>query len=102
MVSKEIIKKRLLVGVGFSLVAFLLARVLIKNYYKNKGATSKQSNFIGADGGDDSFVAKTFDSTHVNPDGTVGATWISYNNSDIVGYWEKGKINIGTKVSGLV
>jgi hypothetical protein len=101
MVTKDLIKKRVLIGIGFSLVAFLVARVLITNYYKKKGV-SKQSNFIGADGGDETFVAKRFDPSHVNKDGTKGATWISYNDSDIVGYWEKGKIEIGTKISGLI
>jgi hypothetical protein len=101
MASKISIKKRVLIGVGLSVVAFFLSKVIVAKYYKKK-ATDKQSNFLGADGTDDTFVAKRYDPNHINSDRSKGATWIAFNNSDIVGYWEKGKIEIGTEIQGLI
>lgn len=107
MATKLTIKQRVFIGVSLSVVAFLLSKVVLAKYYKKK-AIEKKSNFIGADGfydadgGDGKFFAKTYDPNHRNTDGTLGATWISFNNSDVVGYWEKGKIQIGTEVSALI
>lgn len=101
MATKEIIRKRVLIGVGLSVVAFFLAKLVVAKYYKKKGIENK-SNFVGADGQDDSFVAKRYDPTHVNSDGTKGATWIAFNDSDIVGYWQNGKVEIGTTIHGLI
>jgi hypothetical protein len=107
MATKELIRKRVLIGLGLSVFLFVVAKYVVGNIYKKK-LSDKKSNFIGADGfynadgGEGKFIAKRFDSTHRNSDGTLGATWISFNDSDIVGYWEKGKIEIGTEVSGLI
>jgi hypothetical protein len=45
------------------------------------------------------FIAGGYDPRHQNPDGTVGATWISYDDSNVVGYWQKGRVQEGTEMS---
>lgn len=97
----QVKKQRLIIGIGVSVLLYFAIKKLVLNYYKSKGI-QKPVNFLGANGESDSFVAKKYDASHVNSDGSKGATWISYNNSDVVGYWEKGKIEIGTAVHGLI
>lgn len=107
MASKELIRKRVLTGVGLSVALFFVAKYVVGISFKKK-AQDLKSNFIGADGfygadgGSGGFYAKIYDPNHVNKDGTKGATFISYNDSDVVGYWEKGKIEIGTPVYGMI
>ena len=100
-IPMQVKKQRLIIGIGVSVLLYFSIKKLVLNYYKSKGIPAPV-NFLGANGESDSFVAKRFDASHVNSDGSKGATWISYNNSDVVGYWEKGKIEIGTAVHGLI
>jgi hypothetical protein len=100
-IPMDVKKKRLVIGIGLSIVAYFLIKNVVLNYYKKKGVV-QTSNFLGANGQSDTFVAKRFDASHINSDGSKGATWISYNNSDVVGYWEKGKIEIGEPVYQLI
>lgn len=116
--SKEQLRKNIFIGVGLAVVVYLGLRYGLKNYYAKKEASTptpkptptpskpatKGKNFVGADGGqsEDGFVALRYDANHVNEDGSLGATWIGYKGSDVVGYWEKGVIKIGTPINQLI
>jgi hypothetical protein len=101
--SKEQLKKNLVVGIGLSVVLYLVFRYGLKNVIAPKGnTTTPTSNFVGADGNsEDGYVALRYDASHVNTDGSKGATWVGYKGSDVVGYWQKGVIAIGTKIHSL-
>jgi len=91
-------KKRLVIGIGLAVGLYFAFRYGLKNVFVKRDTGKK--NFANADGElVGNFVAKQYDPSHVNPDGSVGATWISYEGSDLVGYWQKGKIQEGTDVS---
>jgi hypothetical protein len=91
-------KKRLFIGIGLAVGLYFAFRYGLKNVFVKKDTGKK--NFVNADGEMvGNFVAKQYDPMHVNPDGTQGATWISYNDSNIVGYWQKGRVQEGTDVS---
>jgi len=95
MVTKQVMKKRVLIGVGLSIVAFFLSKLVVAKYYKKK-AIGKTSNFVNLEGDSGDFRAKSYDPNHKNSDGSLGATFISFNDSDVVGFWYKGKLEIGT------
>ena len=42
------------------------------------------------------YTAGGYDSTHRNPDGSYGATWVGYNQDPSQGYWVKGVVRQGT------
>jgi hypothetical protein len=91
-------KTKLLIGIGIGVALYFAFRFGLKNVFVKKDTGKK--NFANADGDlVGNFVAKQYDANHLNTDGTMGATWISYEGSDIVGYWQKGKIEEGTDVS---
>lgn len=102
-------KKRYLIGAGIGVLLFFAFKYGLPMILKKptpppmpptpptglKGAKTK--SFANASGeGENQFVANGFDPNHVNDDGSMGATWISFNNSKIVGYWQKGKVPDGT------
>jgi len=89
-------KKRLLIGVGLAIVGYFVFKKVSEKIFVKK-STNNQANFLNADGNDNggNFVAKQYDATR-------GATWISYNNSDVVGYWQDGRIKQGTIVNSLM
>jgi hypothetical protein len=92
--TMEFKKQRLLLGVGLAILGyFVLKNVIAK---KMVSSDANKSNFVNADGSNNSFVALKYDPSYKNPDGTLGATWIGYNNSDVVGYWQKGVVTLGT------
>jgi hypothetical protein len=91
-------KQRLLIGIGFAIVGYFVFKKYGVKWFAPKlaQATSKdeaQANFLNADG-NGGFVAKRYDASR-------NATWISYQNSDVVGYWQSGKIKEGTPIHGL-
>ena len=45
------------------------------------------------------YIAGGYDSNHQNPDGTRGATWISYGGTGAYGYWQPGRVAQGTIVN---
>ena len=95
--------KRLLIGFSVAIGVFLLAKYIVPKFLKSKSGNDSQKNFANADGDDNSgFVAKQYDPNHVNSDGSKGGTWISYNNSNSVGYWMNGKVEEGTPIYGLM
>lgn len=93
-VPKSVIKTRLFIGIGFAIVGYFVFKKLILQKIISKD--SNKNNFVNADGGNDGFVALKHDPSYKNPDGTLGATWIGYNNSDVIGYWKKGFVTLGT------
>lgn len=95
--------QRLIIGFTIAIGVFFLAKYVAPKFLKAKSSDDSQKNFLNADGNENGgFVAKQYDPTHVNTDGTKGATWISYNNSDAVGYWMNGKVEEGTPIHGLI
>lgn len=94
--SMELKKKRLVIGIGLAIVGYFIVKKITENVLTKK-STNNQANFLNADGNNNGgkFVAKQYDATR-------NATWISYNNSDLVGYWQEGKIKEGTIVNSLM
>ncbi len=45
------------------------------------------------------YIAGGYDAGHQNPDGTRGATWISYGGAGHLGYWQSGYVPQGTQVT---
>lgn len=91
-------KQRLLIGIGFAIVGYFVFKKYGAKWFAPKlvegtSSDSKQANFLNADG-DGGFVAKQYDPIKK-------ATWISFRNSDVVGYWQSGKIQEGTPIHGL-
>lgn len=97
----DIKKQKILFGVAIGLGAYFIFDKWVKNLIKKNPTTTSEneSNFSNANGDNSGYVAKRYDASHVNEDGSIGATWISYNNSDVVGLWKKGKIAIGSKIN---
>ena len=91
-------KKKILIGIGIGIALyFVLNKVLKANIDVKPIANSDEStNFSGSTNG---YVAKRYDATHINEDGSMGATWVAYNDSEVVGFWKKGKVAIGTSVA---
>jgi hypothetical protein len=81
------------IGIGLGVVAYFLFKYVSKKFYKVKPNDMK--SFVNADGKESSYHAQRYDATHQNQDGSLGATWIAYNTNPLIGYWEKGKIEIG-------
>lgn len=90
---KEVIRKRLFIGIGVAVVLYFGFKYLIPKVFPPKIKTN-ESNFSNADGQSNDFVAKQYDASR-------NATWISYKGSDVVGYWQEGKIKEGTFVHQL-
>ena len=92
----EFKKNRLIIGISLAIVGYFVFKKVSEKIF-NKKSTNNQANFLNADGNGNGgkFVAKQYDATR-------GATWISYNNSDVVGYWQEGKIKEGTIVNSLM
>ncbi len=90
-------KIKILIGIGIGVGLYFLFNKTIKDKIA-KTLNVREANFSNADGGND-YIAKKYDPFYTNPDGSDGATWISYNDSDVVGFWKKGKVQIGTRVS---
>lgn len=90
-------KKKILIGIGLGIGLYLIFNKIVKGNISVKPIVKEDetSNFSGSTNG---YVAKSYDATHINEDGTKGATWIAYNNSDIVGYWKKGRVAIGSSL----
>lgn len=100
---KEVIQKRMVIGIGVAIILYLSFRYGLKNILATKSnADTPNSNFVGADGtNEDGFTAMRYDATHVNNDGSKGATWIGFKGSDVVGYWQQGRVKIGTRIHSL-
>jgi hypothetical protein len=91
-------KKKLVIGIGIAIGLYFAFRYGLKNVFVKKPESIK--NFANADGElVGKFFAKQYDPLHVNPDGSKGATWISYDDSNVVGYWQKGRVQEGTEMS---
>jgi hypothetical protein len=98
----DIKKQKILVGVIIGVGAYFLYNKIVKNFIKKTpiAQPTTEANFSNANGnGGSGYVAKKYDASHVNEDGSNGATWIAYNDSDVVGFWKKGKVAIGSKVN---
>lgn len=93
--TMEFKKQRILIGVGLAILGYFVFKNIVAKKILSKDSSGK-SNFANADGGDGGFVAMKYDPSYKNTDGTLGATWIGYNNSDVVGYWKKGFVTLGT------
>jgi hypothetical protein len=97
----DIKKQKILLGVAIGVGAYFIYNKWVKNLIlKTPMDTTPQpeANFSSANGGS-GYLAKRYDASHVNEDGSNGATWVSYNDSDVVGFWKKGKIAIGSRVN---
>lgn len=92
-VPKQTIQKRLLIGIGVSVALYLGFKYLLPKIFPPKINTNNV-NFLSADGQSDDFIAKQYDVSR-------NATWISYQGSIIVGYWQEGKIKEGTPIHQL-
>jgi hypothetical protein len=60
------------------------------NPFSNFSGDDNFFNLTAAGGGTKTsprYVAGGYDANHVNPDGTRGATWISYGGSGSSGFW---------------
>jgi len=92
----EFKKNRLAIGIGLAIVTYFVVKKITQNILTKK-STNNQANFLNADGNGNGgkFVARQYDATR-------NATWISYNNSDVVGYWQEGKVKEGTIVNSLM
>jgi hypothetical protein len=92
----EFKKNRLAIGIGLAIVTYFVVKKITENSLTKK-STNNQANFLNADGNGNGgkFVARQYDATR-------NATWISYNNSDVVGYWQEGKVKEGTIVNSLM
>jgi len=90
-------KIKILVGIGIGVGLYFLFNKAVLNKILST-PNGSQANFSNADGGED-YIAKKYDPFHINQNGSMGATWISYNDSDVVGFWKQGKVEIGTRVS---
>ena len=98
-VPKEIIRTRLFIGIAGAVFLYVgLRYYIVPKYFKPSAPATPKANFVNATGQSD-FVAKRYDANHVNKNGTIGATWIAFKDSDIVGYWENGKIPLGTPIN---
>lgn len=91
-VPKQVIRKRLFIGIGVAVVLYFGFKYLLPKVIKPKINTNP--NFSNADGQSDDFIAQQYDASK-------NATWISYKGSDVVGYWQEGKIKQGTVVHQL-
>jgi hypothetical protein len=93
----EFKKNRLLLGVGLAIVGYFVFKKVSEIVITKKSTDNKQANFLNANGNGNggTFIAKQYDATR-------DATWISYNNSNVVGYWQEGKIKQGTIVNSLM
>ena len=92
-------KQRLLIGVGVAIVGYFVFKKYGAKWFAPKLAkpsvqtNGDQLNFLNASGGSD-FIAQQYDPN-------TNSTWISYQGSSVVGYWQKGKIKEGTPIFGL-
>ena len=93
-------KKKLIVAftaIGVGVVAYFMARFIAKKYYYiGEPSKGKQSNFVNADGVESVYSASNYDPNHINSDGSLGATWIAYNDLETIGYWKEGFVQEGT------
>jgi len=90
-------KKKLAIGIGLAIGLYFAFRYGLKNVFAKPESTKSFANADGDLVG--KFFAKQYDPMHINPDGSSGATWISYDDSNIVGYWQKGRVQEGTDMS---
>ena len=91
-VPKELLRKRLILGIGLGVGLYFGFKYLLPKIFPPKIDT--KANFSNADGQSDEFVALQYDASK-------NATWISYKGSDVVGYWQDGKIKAGTVINQL-
>lgn len=64
-------------------------------------AESSYFNAIGKPKKKTVYIAGGYDPSHVNPDGTRGATWMSYGGAGVSGYWVSGYVPSGTVTQNL-
>jgi hypothetical protein len=105
-VPKNILAKRLMIGVGGAIALYFLSIKLYPKLFPPKlpnttPPSGAKANFSNADGSGIDFMSKYYDASHVNEDGSLGATWISFQDSNVVGYWQKGKLAIGTPMHNI-
>lgn len=92
--------------------AVAVGAIVYYAYMQNKkGKTffGKPKSFSGFSGDDNFFnitakprtqyIAGGYDPSHVNSDGTRGATWISYGGAGSSGFWQQGQVPRGTIVN---
>jgi hypothetical protein len=91
-VPKQLLRKRLILGIGLGVGLYFGFKYLIPKLFPPKINTNV--NFSNADGQSDDFVAQQYDASK-------NSTWISYKGSDVVGYWQQGKIKEGTVINQL-
>jgi len=91
-VPKSVIRTRLAMGVLSAVALYFSFKYLLPKVFPPKIDT--KANFSNADGQSDEFVAQQYDASK-------NATWISYKGSDVVGYWQEGKIKQGTVINQL-
>jgi hypothetical protein len=101
-VPKSVVATRLAIGIGFAVVGYFVFKKIVLKKIMSK-TEGNQKNFLNADGnGGGLFVSKFYDANHKNSDGTLGATWISYNDSNLIGYWQSGMIKEGTIINSIM
>ena len=85
---------RIGIGLGLGIIAYFVVKYVAKNKYAI--AKPKNKSFVNADGKESSYTAQRYEPTYESEDGSLGATWIAYNTNPLIGYWEKGQIDVGT------
>ena len=95
----ELKYKKALFGIGLGIGLYFALNYLIKK----SGALvtppkPDDKAFKSMDGSEGKYLAKRYDPNHQNLDGSFGATWIGFDDSDIVGFWQKGKVDLGTEI----
>jgi len=94
-INKKFIVAFTALGVG--VVTYYIAKFIAKKYYYiGEPSDDKQKNFVNADGVESFYSATKYDPNHLNSDGSMGATWIAYNDLSTIGYWKEGFIEEGT------
>jgi hypothetical protein len=83
--TMDVKRNRIILGIGLAIIFYFG----VKKFYKPK-ISGSSVNFSNANG-EGGFIAKRYDSTR-------NATWIAYDNSDVVGFWKDGMIPVGTSV----
>jgi hypothetical protein len=85
-------RENLYIGIFVAVGLYFGFKFLLPKIFPPKIDTN--ANFSNADGQSGEFVAQQYDASK-------NATWISYKGSNVVGYWQDGKIKEGTVINQL-
>jgi hypothetical protein len=104
MKKNRILTFAVLGAVGYWIYSRNKANKSLNPFAKSKSFAS-YDGYYGADGINPkrakktNYIAGGYDSTHTNPDGSHGATWMSYGGVGAQGYWVSGYVPRGSQTS---